>query len=126
RPARRRAPAWRATGRRPWGSRATSPPPWDGARSRAPRRRPRARPRCWEPARSPPPPPRPRGRSAPAARPGPPPTRRTTPPRRAFLPLPPREYTHWRMLTAYDDEHAVPPVEDVINFARWRRETMHV
>ena len=43
-----------------------------------------------------------------------------------FLPLPPREYTHWRMLTAYDDAHAVPPVEDVINFARWRRETMHV
>ena len=43
-----------------------------------------------------------------------------------FLPLPPREYTRWRMLTAYGDEHAVPPVEDVINFARWRRETMHV
>ncbi|OLC08212.1 MAG: hypothetical protein AUH34_00060 [Gemmatimonadetes bacterium 13_1_40CM_70_12] len=45
---------------------------------------------------------------------------------RLFLPLPPREYTRWRMLTAYGDEHAVPPVEDVINFARWRRETMHV
>src|SRR5207249_11595455 len=43
-----------------------------------------------------------------------------------FLPLPPREYTRWRMLTAYGDEQTVPPVEDVINFARWRRETMHV
>jgi hypothetical protein len=28
------------------------------------------------------------------------------------------------MYTAYADENAVPPVEDVIRFARWRRETM--
>jgi len=41
-----------------------------------------------------------------------------------FLPLPPREYIQWRMLTAYGDEQAVPPVDDVVNFARWRRETM--
>lgn len=43
-----------------------------------------------------------------------------------FLPLPPREYTRWRMFTAYGDEDAVPPVEDVIRFARWRRETMQL
>jgi len=47
-------------------------------------------------------------------------------PRLALDLLRPGEYTRWRMLTAYGDEHAVPPVEDVINFARWRRETMHV
>ena len=41
-----------------------------------------------------------------------------------FLPLPPREYIQWRMFTAYGDPHAVPPVDDVVNFARWRRETM--
>ena len=41
-----------------------------------------------------------------------------------FLPLPPREYMQWRMFTAYGDEQAVPPVRDVVNFARWRRETM--
>lgn len=41
-----------------------------------------------------------------------------------FLPLPPREYVRWRMFTAYGDVAAVPPVEDVIRFARWRRETM--
>ena len=41
-----------------------------------------------------------------------------------FLPLPPREYLRWRMFTAYGDEEAVPPVGDVVNFARWRRETM--
>jgi hypothetical protein len=43
-----------------------------------------------------------------------------------FLPLPPREYVRWRMFTAYGDERAVPPLEDVIRFARWRRETMHL
>lgn len=43
-----------------------------------------------------------------------------------FLPLPPREYVRWRMYTAYGDEHAVPPLEDVVRFARWRRETMHL
>src|SRR5262245_18561930 len=41
-----------------------------------------------------------------------------------FLPLPDREYLRWRMYTAYGEEDAVPPVEDVIAFARWRRETM--
>jgi len=43
-----------------------------------------------------------------------------------FLPVPPREYVRWRMFTAYGDEAAVPPVEDVVRFARWRRETMHL
>jgi hypothetical protein len=41
-----------------------------------------------------------------------------------FLPLPPRDYLRWRMFTAYGDADAVPPVQDVVNFARWRRETM--
>jgi hypothetical protein len=41
-----------------------------------------------------------------------------------FLPLPDRTYLEWRMYTAYGHEHAVPPAEDVIRFARWRRETM--
>jgi len=41
-----------------------------------------------------------------------------------FLPLPDRTYLHWRMYTAYADEHAVPPLDEVIRFARWRRETM--
>ena len=41
-----------------------------------------------------------------------------------FLPLPDGEYLRWRMYTAYADEAAVPPVDDVIRFARWRRETM--
>ena len=39
-----------------------------------------------------------------------------------FLPLPPPEYTRWRMYTAYGDENAVPPIHDVLSFARWRRE----
>jgi len=43
-----------------------------------------------------------------------------------FLPLPDREYLRWRMYTAYGDENAVPPADDVIGFARWRRETMHL
>lgn len=46
--------------------------------------------------------------------------------RAPFLPLPDRTYLRWRMYTAYADEDAVPPVEDVIGFARWRRETMHL
>ncbi len=41
-----------------------------------------------------------------------------------FLPVPDREYLRWRMYTAYGDENAVPPLRDVIGFARWRRETM--
>jgi hypothetical protein len=36
-----------------------------------------------------------------------------------FLPLPSRDYTRWRMYTAYGDEGAVPPVDDVIRYARW-------
>ena len=43
-----------------------------------------------------------------------------------FFPLPPPEYIRWRMYTAYGDERAVPPVEDVVRFARWRREVMHL
>ena len=43
-----------------------------------------------------------------------------------FLPLPDRTYLRWRMYTAYASEDAVPPAEDVIRFARWRRETMHL
>lgn len=41
-----------------------------------------------------------------------------------FLPLPDRAYLRWRMDTAYGDPEVVPPVEDVIGFARWRRETL--
>ncbi|MEO5799803.1 MAG: hypothetical protein ABIZ70_14345 [Gemmatimonadales bacterium] len=41
-----------------------------------------------------------------------------------FLPLPDATYLRWRMYTAYGSEAAVPPVDDVIRFARWRRETM--
>lgn len=43
-----------------------------------------------------------------------------------FLPLPPAAYIRWRMFTAYGDEAAIPPVEDVVRFARWRRDTMHL
>ena len=43
-----------------------------------------------------------------------------------FLPVPDRAYLRWRMYTAYGDEEAVPPVSDVVGFARWRRETMHL
>lgn len=41
-----------------------------------------------------------------------------------FLPIPPREYVRWRMYTAYGSEDAVPPIEDVIRFARWRRKIL--
>jgi hypothetical protein len=41
-----------------------------------------------------------------------------------FLPLPDQVYLRWRMYTAYGDERAVPPVDDVVRFARWRRTTM--
>lgn len=44
--------------------------------------------------------------------------------RAPFLPLPDGAYLRWRMVTAYGNEAAVPPVEDVIRFARWRRTTM--
>lgn len=43
-----------------------------------------------------------------------------------FLPLPSRDYLRWRMYTAYGNEAAVPSLEDVVRFARWRRVTMHL
>ena len=43
-----------------------------------------------------------------------------------FLPLPDQTYLRWRMYTAYGDEAAVPPGDDVVAFARWRREVMHL
>jgi hypothetical protein len=36
-----------------------------------------------------------------------------------FLPLPSRDYLRWRMHTAYGDHDAVPPVKDVVRYARW-------
>jgi hypothetical protein len=36
-----------------------------------------------------------------------------------FLPLPAREYVRWRMYTAYGDENATPPVDDIVRYARW-------
>ena len=36
-----------------------------------------------------------------------------------FLPLPARDYVRWRMHTAYGDHDAVPPVRDVVRYARW-------
>ena len=50
--------------------------------------------------------------------------RRGWPFRPPFLPLPPPEYLRWRMYTAYGDEAAVPPADDVLRFARWRRELL--
>jgi hypothetical protein len=44
-----------------------------------------------------------------------------TPP---FLPVPPAEYLRWRMYTAYGDENALPPVRDVLRYARWRRDLL--
>ncbi len=46
--------------------------------------------------------------------------------RSPFLPIPPTDYIRWRMYTAYGDETTVPPIRDVIRFARWRREVMHL
>ena len=43
-----------------------------------------------------------------------------------FLPLPDRTYLRWRMDTAYGDPDAVPPLDDVVSFARWRREVMRL
>lgn len=36
-----------------------------------------------------------------------------------FLPLPATDYVRWRMYTAYGSHDAIPPVEDVIRYARW-------
>jgi hypothetical protein len=41
-----------------------------------------------------------------------------------FLPVPSADYLRWRMYTAYGDEAAVPPVDDVVRFARWRRKLL--
>jgi hypothetical protein len=30
------------------------------------------------------------------------------------------------MYTAYGDEEAIPPAEDIIRFATWRRRVMHL
>lgn len=38
-----------------------------------------------------------------------------------WLPLPDMDYVRWRMHTVYGDHHAVPPVDDVIRYARWVR-----
>lgn len=38
-----------------------------------------------------------------------------------FLPLPDAEYLAWRLHTAYGDERSLPPIQDVLRFARWRR-----
>ena len=38
-----------------------------------------------------------------------------------FVPLPDGDYLAWRMHTAYGEERELPPVMDVIRFARWRR-----
>jgi hypothetical protein len=46
--------------------------------------------------------------------------------RAPFLPLPAPAYLRWRMYTAYGDEHAVPPTEDVIRFAQWRRKILRL
>lgn len=43
-----------------------------------------------------------------------------------YLPVPPKEYVRWRMYTAYGDEEAIPPAEDIIRFATWRRRVMHL
>ena len=43
-----------------------------------------------------------------------------------FLPVPDPAYLRWRMYTAYGSEDAVPPIDDIIRFARWRRETMRL
>ena len=39
--------------------------------------------------------------------------------RAPFLPLPDRTYLRWRMHTAYGAYDALPPVDDVIRYARW-------
>ena len=41
-----------------------------------------------------------------------------------FVPLPDPTYMRWRMYTAYGEEQAIPPAEDVIRFARWRRQIL--
>ncbi|MBM3906481.1 MAG: hypothetical protein FJ363_00240 [Gemmatimonadetes bacterium] len=38
-----------------------------------------------------------------------------------FIPWPDRTYLRWRMYTAYGSEDAIPPVADVLRYARWAR-----
>jgi hypothetical protein len=38
-----------------------------------------------------------------------------------FIPVPDSEYLAWRLHTAYGEERSLPPVGDVLRFARWRR-----
>jgi len=38
-----------------------------------------------------------------------------------FLPLPDRTYLRWRLYTAYGSEDAIPPVADILRYARWTR-----
>ena len=39
--------------------------------------------------------------------------------RAPFLPIPAWQYVQWRMHTVYGDHHAVPPADDIANYARW-------
>jgi|GEM_PF-990035 len=39
--------------------------------------------------------------------------------RSPFLPIPAWEYVQWRMHTAYGDHDAIPPADDIANYARW-------
>lgn len=36
-----------------------------------------------------------------------------------FLPVPSGDYLRWRMHTAYGAYDSVPPVEDIVRYARW-------
>jgi hypothetical protein len=36
-----------------------------------------------------------------------------------FLPLPATSYVRWRMHTAYGNDDAVPPADDVVRYAQW-------
>lgn len=39
-----------------------------------------------------------------------------------FLPVPPREYVQFRMVTMYGDPHAVPSIDDLEQFVLWAYE----
>lgn len=45
--------------------------------------------------------------------------------RAPYLPLPDPTYLEWRLHTAYGEERSIPPVADVLRFARWRRRLLH-
>jgi hypothetical protein len=36
-----------------------------------------------------------------------------------FLPLPATNYLRWRMYTAYGSDDVIPPVDDIVRYARW-------